>query len=183
MTFKKISDIAYLRNRLLYDPETGKLFWRDYAEMSCSWRAKLAGKEAFTATNRSGYHIGCIDRKGFLSHRVAWAIHFGEWPEGGIDHINGIRDDNRIHNLRVATQKDNSRNAAMPINNTSGVTGVSLHKDTGKWQAKIMVDRRYLHLGLFSDIEEAKAARAAALAKYGFSERHGQYVVPNVIAC
>jgi len=169
---KPLPSVDYLRKRLRYEPETGKLFWLDYEGMPNNWRARWAGKEAFTAT-ADGYRQGKIGRVWFLAHRVAYAIHHEEWPNGPIDHINGVRNDNRINNIRIVSQRENNRNAAMQINNTSGVNGVHWNKASGKWQASIMADNRRKHLGLFDTLEEAAAARKEAAAKYGYTERHG----------
>ena len=56
----------------------------------------------------------------YLQHRVAWALHYGEWPASFIDHINHIRDDNRIHNLRVVTRAENNSNAIRRMNYKTG---------------------------------------------------------------
>lgn len=169
---KSLPSVDYLRKRLRYEPETGKLFWLDYEGMPNNWRVRWVGKEAFTA-NSYGYRQGEIDDVKFQAHRVAYAIHYGESPDGFIDHINGVKDDNRINNLRVVSQRENCRNATMQNNNKSGVNGVHWHKAAGKWTAQIRVDYRSKHLGLFDTLEEAAAARKEASAKYGFTERHG----------
>lgn len=173
MTDKNLPSIDYLHKRLRYEPETGKLFWRDCEEMPEWWRARYAGKEAFTADNGKGYRIGVIDDLRFKAHRVIWAIHYGEWPIDQIDHINGVRDDNRISNLRVATRQENGRNASMYRSNTSGVCGVHWRKANGKWTAQITIDGRVKHLGYFTTIEAAAAARAVASRQHGFTDRHG----------
>lgn len=173
---KSLTSVDYLRKRLRYEPETGKLFWLDYEGMPNSWKARWAGKEAFTCLDVLGYRVGSIDNVSFYAHRVAYAIHHGEWPDNQIDHINGVKKDNRISNLRAVTNQENQKNRSMKINNKSGVTGVFWHKAAGKWTAQIRVDYRCKHLGLFDTIEEATAARKEASAKYGFSERHGTKV-------
>ena len=172
---KSLLSTDYLRQRLRYEPETGKLFWLDYEGMPNSWRAKWVGKEAFTA-QCNGYRRGAIDGVMFYAHRVAYAIHHGEFPDDQLDHINGVKDDNRISNLRAVSNQENMKNMSMRRNNTSGVNGVFWHKPTGKWTAQVRVDRRCKHLGLFDTIEEAVAARKQADTKYGFTERHGTKV-------
>ena len=170
---KSLPSVDYLRKRLRYEPETGKLFWLDYEGMPNNWRARFAGKEAFTSIMNIGYSHGSVDGRLYLAHRVAYAIHHGEWPTMGVDHINGVRNDNRINNLRVVSQQDNLRNSSMKTNNTSGVTGVSWYKPTGRWLARVCVGYHRIHIGYFDTIEEATAARKEASAKYGFTERHG----------
>ena len=172
MTDKDLPTIEYLHKRLRYEPETGKLFWRDCEEMSKQWRARYAGKEAFTS-NDGSYYLGAINGKMLRTHRVAWALYCGKWPQKHIDHINGIRTDNRIQNLRDVARKENSRNQSMRRNNTSGVCGVRWYRPTGKWIASIMVDGHAKHLGYFSTLEGAATARAEASRQHGFTDRHG----------
>lgn len=173
MTDKNLPSIEYLRKRLRYEPETGKLFWLDCEDMPQRWRTRWAGKEAFTADNGKGYLNGNINGKIFLAHRAIWALHNGECPAGHIDHINGVKSDNRISNLRVVTRQENMRNRSMQKNNTSGVNGVYWNKLNKKWLASIRVDGRQKHIGLFTTIEAAAVARAEASRQHGFTDRHG----------
>lgn len=173
MTDQKLPKIEYLHKRLRCEPETGKLFWRDCEDMPNSWLARYASKEAFTAVSNYGYRVGTIDGKLFQAHRIIFAMHHGEWPEDQIDHINGVRRDNRIVNLRAVSHAENGRNQSMRKNNKSGVTGVYWHKRDWKWVAQIKVNCRNKYLGLFDTIDEAAAARAEALTRYGFTDRHG----------
>ena len=173
MTDKNLPSAEYLRKRLRYEPETGKLFWLDCEDMPQSWRARYARKEAFTSDNGKGYRNGGINGKIFLAHRAIWAIYYGKWPSDQIDHLNGAKHDNRISNLRVVTQEDNNRNKPMHKNNTSGVNGVYWNKLNKKWQAYINVNGRQKHLGLFATIEAAAVARAEASRQHGFTDRHG----------
>lgn len=126
-----------LRQLLRYDPDTGKLWWRARepgffapttrtpAARASFWNKKYAGAEALIAKNGNGYLAGRIEGEKYYAHRAIWAVHHGRWPTHGIDHINGIRDDNRIVNLRPATATQNSGNACAPSHNTSGIKGVS----------------------------------------------------------
>lgn len=139
-----------------------------------AFNKRFAGREAFTA-NTKGYRTGRIFYRQILAHRVIWAIHYGVWPDGDIDHINQIRDDNRIENLRIASSQENRRNASRQKNNSSGVNGVYFDRRRGKWAARIMIDRKNEFLGYFSCIKDAGEARKAADKKYGFSENHGSY--------
>ena len=173
MTDKNLPTVEYLRKRLICNPDTGKLFWKDCEDMPQKWRTRWAGKEAFTANDGNGYLLGAVNYKTLKAHRVIWAMVYGEWPSNHIDHINGITDDNRIVNLRVVTNQENMRNKSMRKSNTSGFTGVYWHEPTQKWQARINVNGRGKSLGLFHKIEDAVNARAAANVKYGYTDRHG----------
>lgn len=170
---KSLPSIDYLRKRLRYEPDTGKLFWLDYDGMPKYWLTRYAGKEAFTAAKPEGYRLGQISGLTFSAHRIAWAIYYDEWPDDQIDHVNGVKDDNRISNIRVVNSQENHKNMPMQSNNTSGITGVTWDNRKRKWKAQIVVDRRCINLGYFNTLEEAAAVRKEAAIKYGFTERHG----------
>jgi hypothetical protein len=170
-----------LRALLRYEPETGRLFWRERPpEMFATprafstWTARFAGKEAMTAINNYGYRFGTISGRPHLAHRVAWTITSGAWPDAEIDHINGVRTDNRITNLREADRRANARNVGRRLDNSSGCTGVQWHAHSKKWLARIKVNYRQFYLGTFERREDAIAARKAAEVKHGFHENHGR---------
>lgn len=181
MAKKSLPDSELLRKLLRYDPETGKLYWRErpremfQCDRSCSvWNAKYAGGEAFTADNNSGYRHGRIFRCAYVAHRIAWKIFYGHDPDE-IDHINGVRDDNRIANLRNVDHKVNGRNVTMCKRNTSGITGVSWNTRNNNWRAYIKTPEKVIYLGSFSNIEDAAKARAKAEKKYGYHPNHGRH--------
>lgn len=138
-----------------------------------TWNKRFAGKPAMTHVDATGYNRGYLNGKNVMAHRAAWFLVYGEWP-AQIDHINGDRQDNRIENLRAVTNKENSRNAKTPKNNTSGVCGVTWHKASGKWMAGIRVDGKRKHLGLFRAKRAAAEAVSAAYSKFGFHKNHGR---------
>jgi hypothetical protein len=177
-------DAETLRQLLRYEPETGKLYWRERPEKMCetqraalTWNARFANKEAFTTAHTDGYLSGCIFRRRYQAHRIIWALYFGEWPAGQIDHINGVRTDNRLANLRDVSQSDNQRNAARRRDNISGVTGVYWNKNERKWMAQINGDKRQIHLGYFTNIDDAVAARKAAERQHNYHPSHGRIVI------
>lgn len=183
---KSLPSPELLRKLLRYEPDTGKLFWRERtpdmfegnkvrAELGCArWNGKNAGKQAFTANGSRGYKVGAVFGTMYLAHRVIWAIFYGHWPKDQIDHINGDRTDNRIENLRDVSLAENRKNMKIPSHNSSGIIGVHWHRAASKWTAQIKVDGCTKHLGLFEGINEAIAARKAAEVKYGFHENHGR---------
>lgn len=182
MANKPLPTPEVLRQLMTYDPETGKLFWaqrgaewftdgtRHTAEVQARiWNTKYADKEAFTPTNGTSYHTGAVLGKMLLAHRIAWAITHGRWPDHFIDHINGVRSDNRLCNLREATPAENSRNSDIPMGK-SGVRGVRFDRRHGRWQARITVHRKQKHLGYYDTPEAAAAAYAEGARRY-----HGEF--------
>lgn len=115
----------------------------------------------------------CIDYKKLLAHRVAWVYFYGIEPNK-IDHINGIRTDNRISNLRDTNSIGNARNTEIKCTNKSGVTGVSWDKKNKKWQVSITVNYKTIFIGRYSLLGDAAKQRKLAEEKYGFHKNHGR---------
>lgn len=146
-----------LREVLDYDAETGVL------------RAKIArhggvktGSIVGTLTSR-GYRHARVDGKIYQTHRLVWLYAYGRWPAHGIDHINGIHDDNRLLNLREATHTENMRNRK-PQNSVAGLKGV--YKKGNRWRAQIRAKGQNNYLGSFASAEEAHAVYCEAARKY-----------------
>lgn len=156
-----------------YNPETGLLHWKQRADVPKEWNSRFAGKQAFTSDDGSGYRVGAINNKNTRAHRVIWKMVHGTEPEQ-IDHINGNRADNRIANLRAVVNAHNGRNQKLRISNSSGIMGVSFCKRAGKWRARITVNGKDKHLGIFKSYSEAVSARLSAEALHGFHENHGR---------
>lgn len=186
MADKSLPSIDALRQILNYDPETGEFVWRERTAETCrdgglggaSGTARMisrrvAGTKAGTVTPR-GYRMIQTLGKNMSAHRLAWALHYGLWPIGELDHINGDKDDNRIANLREVDRRENMRNRSMPKTNRSGHPGVIFHSARGKWQASIRVDGKLHYLGIFDDKADAVAARIEAEKQFGFHENHGR---------
>lgn len=155
--------LALVRELLDYDPETGLFRWRKTPANGVKV-GDVAGYD-----NGQGYRKITIKGRHFRAHHLAWAMMHGEYPDGVVDHINGIRDDNRIVNLRLATHSQNSQNRRCHQNNRAGLKGVSWRARERRWHAHIRVDGKLLHLGYFATAEEAHAAYAAA-AKHHFGQ-------------
>lgn len=155
-----------------YDSDTGVITRR------LAVKAQKAGSIP-GCLDQDGYTKVSVNRKTYLAHRIAWLLHFGEWPSGMLDHIDGDKQNNRIANLRLATSHANQRNRKITATNTSGVNGVVVHKVTGKWQAQasrtIEGKKRFIHLGLFDSLFDAAAARKSFELKNGYSHRHGSW--------
>lgn len=91
-----------------------------------------------------------------------------------IDHINGLKSDNRIVNLRNVSQSINTKNCKKSSNNTSGVNGVYWNRVVNKWEASMMVDYKKIVIGYFSNFEDAKEARNTSDIENGFYANHGK---------
>lgn len=184
MEVPSVIEPDFIGRLISYDAQTGLFVWRHRPESmfatthaAKAWNTKFASERAFTHLDSNGYFDGRIFRKLYRAHRIAWAVSYGEWPDGHIDHINGIRSDNRLENLRVVDgQKENAKNLRLSKNNTSGVTGVYLDRSRNLWVANIREGRKTYYLGSYRSINEAAAARKAAERRLGFHENHGKKI-------
>lgn len=144
-----------LRELLEYAPETGEFIWK------VSHPRAGAGAAA-GATDHYGYVVIRLDKRLYKAHRLAWLYVHGEWPSQNIDHINRVKNDNRIANLRLADQSVNMHNVDARVSSKSGVAGVTWRADRKKWNARIKVGYKNFNLGLFDDMAAAVAARRRA---------------------
>lgn len=153
-----------------YNYETGVLYWR--------WRINSRVPktlEAGTQRKPSGYLYVSVHGRLYPVHRIVMLMCYGFYGEGlEVDHINHVRNDNRLVNLRFVTHGENMRNKSVSSKNASGVTGVDFLKAKKKYRARITVDRKVIHLGYFETLEEAAAARAEANLKFKFNNNHGE---------
>ncbi|API52887.1 hypothetical protein BMW22_15790 [Rhizobium leguminosarum] len=171
-----------LMRRLRYDRMSGVLIWNERspsdfvagkysAERICQrWNTRFAGKQA-GYRGADGYWRINIGPKSFLLHRVAWLISNGSWPNDQLDHEDQDEGNNRLGNLREATNSQNAKNKPLQANNKTGYAGVVARAD--KWVANIKVDGKRTHLGTFPNFDDAVAARLTAAKAAGFSPKHG----------
>lgn len=152
-----------LQNALHYDPETGAWTW-----LESRGSASLGSPAG--SINGTGYRYIHIGKKDYKSSRLAWLYVYGKWPDGIIDHINNIRHDDRLCNLRESNAQSNAWNRLTSSNNKSGYKGVSFCKSSNKWRACINQNGKNVSLGRYSTPEEAAQAYKAASI-----ELHGQY--------
>ena len=149
---------------LSYCPETGIFRWlvRTHTTGRMIYPGDIAG------TKKDGYCVIFVYGKQYRAHQLSFLFMTGEWPpiDSDIDHKNRDRFDNSWDNLRIATRTQNNMNAKIRANNRSGFKGVSLRKDTGKWHARITVDKKRILLGDFENIEDAVKVRKEAEKKY-----------------
>lgn len=123
--------------------------------------------EAGHIDKSTGYRDISLDGRSYYAAKLAWLYMFGEYPECVVDHINRIRDDDRLVNLRLATQSQNIANSGMFAHNTSGIKGVYFYesrkaKGWAPWWAYITHERKRISLGYFFSKEDAAFARSEA---------------------
>ncbi len=166
--------IERLNELFAYDPVTGIVTWRSRPNGTVQWNGKLAGKKVAVFANEDGYLRVKVDNTSIGEHRLIFILHFGRFPLGGIDHINGDPSDNRIENLREVSHRENCMNVKLRADNSSGVQGVHWQKRNKKWRAKINTANGRISLGLFSSLDDARRARETAMAKHGYHPNHGR---------
>lgn len=139
----------------LFDYKDGQLFWKNPTS-----NRKKTGERA-GCKKEKGYRFIRINNFLFYEHRIVYMWHFGKFI-GKIDHIDGDTFNNKISNLRIASNAENSRNSKKFSTNTSGRKGVSLQKNINKWHAYIGIDGKIKNLGFFKDFDDAVKARENA---------------------
>jgi hypothetical protein len=140
-----------LKSILHYDSDTG-IFTR-LTSRGGNNVGSIAGN-----FDKGGYLKTNIQGKTYRTHRLAWLYIYGEFPPEEIDHINCVRNDNRLLNLRLSTRSENTYNTSIFSNNTSGYKCVSWNKKSKKWRAYCNVNGKQNHLGLFETAEQASIA-------------------------
>jgi hypothetical protein len=147
-----------LRELLRYDPETGVFLWLT-RKARCIRVGDIAG-----SLHRTGYSHVCIDGRFYYAHRLAWLYVVGSWPSLHIDHIDGVRNNNRFSNLRDVDRCVNLQNQRKARNdNESGAIGVRVQGD--RFRATISNEGATIHLGLFPTIVDASDAYLKAKRK------------------
>lgn len=152
----------------LFEYRDGKLI----RKVRAAKRSKV-GDVAGSLHKSTGYHQVRIDGKLFNVSRIIYAIHHGDPGGMQVDHVNQIRADNRIENLRLVTNKENHRNRTKQKNNSSGITGVTWCKLMQKWLVHIKFDGKTIHCGYFIHLRAAAVERKYQELKYGYHENHG----------
>ena len=142
-----------LHEVLEYSPRTGIFVWKVRMSSSAG-TGDIAG-----CRNGQGYTIIKINNKLYSAHRLAFLYMDGYLPENYVDHLNGIRDDNRWENLRHISKSCNLQNRKLHTNSTSGFIGVSRYKRDKKWHARIYIHGKNVYLGGYKTAEEAALAR------------------------
>lgn len=158
--------LVTLREFLSYDAASGEFVWLKTVN-----RKARAGDKA-GVIEKVGYRRIGFGGKLYLAHRLAWFYVNGTWPKL-LDHINGDKADNRIANLREATDVENQQNRHTPkSNNSTGLMGVT--RQNGRWKATIYANKVRKHLGYFDTSSLAHAAYLVAKQTFRtFGVSHG----------
>ncbi len=173
--------VKELKALLDYCPETGVITWKprplklfSNKNIQRYWNRKYSGERAFNSYNGHGYLYGEILGKRYRAHRLAFALYYGKWPGPIVDHIDGVRDNNRIENLRSVTDLESCRNRGRAKNNTSGILGVGWNKHHKKWRVQLMANGKQMFFGYFDCLLAAAMVRKKAEQEYGFHINHGR---------
>ena len=156
-----VHDVSLIREYFDYNAQTGALVWKKKPAIAVS-----AGDLAGNIQPSNGYRYVSFKGYSIRAHRLIWALFYGEWPEGDLDHINGIRSDNRISNLRDAGRCSNAQNERKARKNNKSTGLLGSYKAGNRYRAIIHVDGNPVHLGRFDTAEDAHAAYVAAKRKF-----------------
>lgn len=172
MTIDQQTIEAALRQRLHYDPATGILTWtQDVPIGRGGVRTQRKAGERAGSGGAKGYRTirFTIDgfRKTYKEHRLIWFLAYGAWPEGHIDHINGDTSDNRLANLRIATNGQNMANRQRRKPTLSGVKGVGFDRRSKKYFARIQVNKTRLYKSCATKAEAAAVYAEWARKHFG----------------
>jgi hypothetical protein len=176
MTVQNLPHPDVFRKLLRYCPHSGDFFWLPRPEVVFSrksdfshWNNRYAGNKA-----------GCIDARGYVriklfgkmiaAHRMAWAFEFDCWPIDEIDHLNGVKSDNKISNLRCVSKSVNQRNKKLQANNKSGVPGVRFLQRSRGWEVRVCE----MYVGHFASLDDAIMARKRAEKNMNFGPSNGK---------
>jgi hypothetical protein len=143
-----------LKELLHYDFETGKFTYTIS-------RGHLKKGATAGCEHPQGYIYIVIDCKNYAAHRLVWLYVYGFFPPKYIDHINQIKNDNRLSNLRETSHQENLHNRTPKKS-----TGVSFRKDNKKFSSRITVNKKIFNLGLFDTLEEAHQIYLSAKRKF-----------------
>jgi hypothetical protein len=153
--------------RSIFDYKDGELFWKQNRGYQ-----PCAGNKAGRNTPY-GYISVELNGRPYQAHRLVWAYHFGA-TDKLIDHIDGDRSNNRIENLRLCDRFENAHNRKKCRRNTTGVKGVRLRSDSGRFEARITMRGKRMVLGSYDDLELAELVVCMAREKYhGAFANHG----------
>ncbi|EAB3777491.1 endonuclease [Salmonella enterica] len=164
-----LMSVGDIRDLIDYNPENGVL------TAKVNFSGRQAGSVIGSQTWQGYYAFSLFGKKCF-AHRLAWLLHYGEWPSQPIDHINGIKTDNSIRNLRLCSLSQNQFNKPTQKNNTTGVKGVYWNKRDKRYVASVQFNGKKYSAGHHKDIDSAKEAVMKLREKLaGEFTNHGEF--------
>ncbi|HDV9097234.1 TPA: HNH endonuclease [Enterobacter kobei] len=170
-----LMSVGDIRDLIDYNAETGVL------TAKVNFSGRQAGSVIGSQTWQGYYAFSLFGKKCF-AHRLAWLLHYGEWPSQPIDHINGIKTDNSIRNLRLCSLSQNQFNKPTQKNNTTGVKGVYWNKRDKRYVASVQFNGKKYSAGHHKDIESAKEEVMKLREKLaGEFTNHGEFELAEQI--
>ncbi|MPX43663.1 HNH endonuclease [Moraxella catarrhalis] len=163
----KTSNFDFLFEYLRYNETKGEFTWIKRPNKNIHLHTRAGTK------NSAGYRVISLFGKRYPEHRLAWFYVHGEMPKHEIDHINQIRDDNRINNLRQVTRSENQRNKTRKDSRVDEI-GIWWCRRRKRYIAEISLNGKKVYQKSFTDIDEAISARKAKALELGFHENHGK---------
>ncbi|ECT8778323.1 endonuclease [Salmonella enterica subsp. enterica serovar Newport] len=164
-----LMSVGDIRDLIDYNPENGVL------TAKVNFSGRQAGSVIGSQTWQGYYAFSLFGKKCF-AHRLAWLLHYGEWPSQPIDHINGIKTENSIRNLRLCSLSQNQFNKPTQKNNTTGVKGVYWNKRDKRYVASVQFNGKKYSAGHHKDIDSAKEAVMKLREKLaGEFTNHGEF--------
>lgn len=162
----------YLCSILDYNKDTGLFYWKKRGRGMRSTSTPAGCKHKMY-----GYILISINNSQYRAHRLAFVMTQGTISDDMmVDHINGVRDDNRFDNLRLVSNATNRRNCKLTKKNKSGHMGVYYNKNMRKYRAFIWNKSKEVHLGYYDTYDEAVIVRKAAEVKYDYHTNHGRVI-------
>jgi len=147
MSDKSFITAEYVRSIFYYDKQLGVLIWKERYDVPKEWNTRYANKIAGTNSKSNRWQI-LINNKKYIRYHLIWVYHHGYWSIKAIDHIDGNSMNDKIENLREATDSQNAGNSKIPYTNTTGLKGVCKYRS--KWRAQIRVNGPKVWLGDFN---------------------------------
>jgi len=160
---------AELDELLKYNPTTGQLIWKTNKHS----KSIVPGTEAGCINKVNGYRTISLFGLSYPAHHIAWFMYHKDWATNQLDHINQVRSDNRISNLREVSIAENARNRSRRLGTSTGEHGIWFDRRRYKYVAEITMNGKRVYLKRFDDIDEAVASREAKLKELGFHDNHG----------
>jgi hypothetical protein len=156
-----------LKKHLNYNPTTGCFIW-----LTGVRKGKIAG------TLSVGYVRISLNCKSYPAHRLAWLYVFGEIPKDMLDHINMVKSDNRICNLREVSNAENQLNKNK-VRSLTGYVGVRLN-NSGSYTATYSDKQKKIHIGCFKTADEAHIARVKVLSSIDRYRNYDPVIMQHV---